>query len=125
MGGVKIPLLDKHIKEGFPCSCVNCPIALAIKDALGPDYWASVRAETISIYRRGQNIHTWMLSKQVACIPTPSHVAAFIRSFDGAALDDSCAAPSEANWPSGAPRFPHFTLNLDLPELKGASVEPS
>jgi hypothetical protein len=118
---VKIPFGDEFVKAGQPCSTTRCAVALAINDALGPEYWASVMQEFIVIYRRGQTIHE--RRSEGARVPTPPHVARFIDGIDRQTESEN--QPFVPTWPEGVRRFARFTLPIDLEMLKGVGDEAS
>lgn len=49
MDELTINVSARHIEHGTKQVCELCPIALAVQDLLGPDYWIMVRTGSMVI----------------------------------------------------------------------------
>lgn len=78
--GVRIPITEKHIADGWHDDCRLCPIALAINDGISYEHFTSsevmLQGVVLCFFRTGYG-HEYTL------IPITRGVRNWIKSFDG------------------------------------------
>lgn len=98
---VEIEVTQEDINSGIRKSCIDCPIALAVK-------------------RKFPNLKVWIgginesLSLNTFWIPLPENAKRFIREFDIGALVIRTLIPSEEMWQLNATEVP-FKFSIDVP----------
>lgn len=77
-----VEVKQKHLNAGMKCSSVNCPIVLALREAV-PEYEFSAGSEEASIYNKVDGVRNLNHATRIGRIILPGPACTFIRRFDG------------------------------------------
>lgn len=69
-----VKVTQKHLDEGEPCSCANCPVSLAIKEAFVKEKLLGCRVSSTHVAA--------FFNKQTVCSQLPQEVTHFVLKFD-------------------------------------------